>query len=100
MTELDDFISRVSTMSKSELIEEKARLDLAIARIQTQLDKPHNPHDQEWRTNARIALRFKQVERDYVTNRLTISNGDLFQQKARELLDPDTFNIIMEQANA
>lgn len=95
--ELDDFIARVSTMSREEMILCKAELDLAIAKIQQQLESPLPHSTKDWKKNARSALRFKQVERDYVQARLNKSHR--FVDQARRLLDPDTFNIIMEQAN-
>lgn len=95
---LDDFIRRVSTMSREEMINEKAALDLIIAKIQQQLDHPQPHSTKDWKHTARSALRFKQVERDYIANRLNRSHR--FVDHAKRLLDPDTFNIIMEQASA
>lgn len=103
--ELDDFISRVNQLTKPALLEEKVRLEVAIARIQLQLQTPRPRTESsllDWKKSARTALRFKQIELQYVNDRLQLTPCpcpcDSFVETAKRLLDPDTFNIIMEQA--
>ena len=102
------FARYVQTIPTDQLVKLQTEITVAITRINIQLDQ--HEEDPDWTNRAKTNLRYstwrlKTVDRqinlrqreEFLNQQRSYTNQ--FVEKARELLDQDTFNVIASEAN-
>lgn len=98
-----DFTRWVKSLTASELVDLEIELSRRITSLELQLDdRAYSGHTDEWRQKATVALKFDRwrLESTQRLHKMRQALDSRFVQASKELLDPDTFNVIAAQAQA